>query len=75
VRVVPAFDEFEDGHPGLGPGPEAPPILSIAEPVAAVGEGETLRATLDRVEAWLPRRAPLESPAYGPPRLRSPRKS
>jgi transcriptional regulator with GAF, ATPase, and Fis domain len=35
----------------------SPPILGIAEPVAAVGEGETLRATLDRVEAWLLRRA------------------
>ncbi len=35
----------------------SPPILGIAEPVTAVGEGETLRATLDRVEAWLLRRA------------------
>jgi transcriptional regulator with PAS, ATPase and Fis domain len=32
-------------------------LLGILECAEAVGDGETLRATLDRVEAWLLRRA------------------
>jgi hypothetical protein len=30
VRIVPAFDEAEDGEPGLGLSPEAPPIDELA---------------------------------------------
>ena len=30
VRVVPALDEVEDGHPGLGLGGEAAPVQQLA---------------------------------------------
>lgn len=29
MRIIPALDEFEDGEPGLGLRPEAPPIEEL----------------------------------------------
>jgi len=70
VRVVPAFDEVEDGHPGLDLGREAPAVqqLALEGGKEALAEGIDAPIAVKRLAGRRPHRSRAAS--AGTPHVR-----